>query len=61
MTTQTNVDELERQQRELFAESFEDHTGWLPDDYPNPDVVETSWEIFRDGWQAALSSKQEEA
>lgn len=57
----SDKDELERQQRELFAESFEDHTGWHPEDYPNPDVVETSWEIWRDGWQAALSSKQEEA
>ncbi|UIL54713.1 hypothetical protein LZU96_21440 (plasmid) [Pantoea agglomerans] len=56
-----NNDELERQLRDGFAEEFEVHTGWHPDDYPSPGVVETSWEIWRDGWQAALSSKQEEA
>lgn len=53
-----NNDEMERKKmREQFSVSFEDHTGWSPEDYPNPDVVETCWECWKDGW--LTRSKQE--
>ncbi|MDU4943929.1 MAG: hypothetical protein E6X23_20725 [Mixta calida] len=55
----TNNDELERQKmREQFSVSFEDHTGWHPDDYPSPDIVETCWECWKDGWIARSEQEQ---
>jgi hypothetical protein len=49
----TNNDELERQN---FSQSFEDHTGWDPSDYPSPDIVETCWEIWKDARKAGEKS-----
>lgn len=46
-------DDVERHNlKQKFSDDFETHTGWDPDDYPNPDIVETCWELWKEGWQA---------